>query len=82
MSGCSFGDYETCGSLQSTKQQQSESVPLANLTKDMTEWLKDKYGGSGASGTRGRPKSGEASMTSKNLLITQIIVMIMTTKQD
>jgi len=40
-------------------------VPLLSCEIDMTEWLKEKYKGSGVSGARGRPGHTKATGDSK-----------------
>ena len=40
-------------------------VPLLSFENDMTEWLKEKYKGSGASGKRGRPGHTKVTGDSK-----------------
>ena len=43
-------------------------VPLLSCENDMTEWLKEKYKGSGESGARGGPGHTKATGDSKYLL--------------
>ena len=57
MAFCSFGGpgkENLCGVIELAKQE-SSMVPLLSCNVDMSSWLKDKYKGSGASGSRGRP---------------------------
>ena len=52
---CSFGGVsDQCGAT-SWAAHETGMVPLLSCEIDMTEWLKEKYKGSGASGARGRP---------------------------
>ena len=52
---CSFGGVsDQCGAT-SWPAHETGMVPLLSCEIDMTEWLKEKYKGSGASGARGRP---------------------------
>lgn len=55
MALCSFGGVsDQCGAT-AWAPHETGMVPLLSCENDMTEWLKQKYKGSGASGTRGRP---------------------------
>ena len=57
MAFCSFGgpgEDNPCGAIEWAKQE-SSMVPLLSCNVDMSSWLKDKYKGVGASGSRGRP---------------------------
>ncbi|XP_078383239.1 uncharacterized protein LOC144665812 [Oculina patagonica] len=57
MAFCSFGGEEDpCGAVEWAAHD-SSMVPLQHCKRDMSSWLKEKYGGSGASGSRGRPTS-------------------------
>ena len=52
---CSLGGVsDQCGAT-SWAAHETGMVPLLSCEVDMTEWLKEKYQGSGASGARGRP---------------------------
>ena len=52
---CSFGNYsDPCGAVKWAPQDKT-FVALLSCTVDLSEWLKNKYKGSGASGIRGRP---------------------------
>ena len=57
MAFCSFGgprEDNLCGAIEWARQE-SSMVPLLSCNADMSSWLKDKYKGSWASGSRGRP---------------------------
>ena len=55
MAFCSFGGVsDQCGAT-SWAAHETGMIPLLSCEIDMTEWLKEKYKGSGASGARGRP---------------------------
>ena len=52
---CLFGNYsDPCGAVEWAPQDKA-FVPLLSCTVNLSEWLKDKYKGSGASDIRGRP---------------------------
>ena len=52
---CLFGNYsDPCGAVKWAPQDKTFE-PLLSCTVDLSEWLKNKYKGSGASGIRGRP---------------------------
>ena len=62
---CSFGGLsDQCGTT-SWASQETEMVPLLSSEINMTEWLKEKYKGSGASAARGRPCHTKATGDSK-----------------
>ena len=55
MAFCSFGGVsDQCGATLWASHE-TGMVPLLSCEIYMTEWLKEKYKGSGASGARGRP---------------------------
>ena len=57
MAFCSFGgESDPCGAVQWAAHD-SSTIPLLSCQCDFSSWLKDKYSGSGASGSRGRPTS-------------------------
>lgn len=61
MALCSFGGVsDQCGAT-SWAAHETGMVPLLSCEIDMTEWLKEKYKGSGASGARGRPGHTKAT---------------------
>ena len=61
MALCSFGGVnDQCGAT-SWAVHETGMIPLLSCDNDMTAWLKDKYKGSGASGTRGRPGGTKAA---------------------
>ena len=65
MALCSFGVVsDQCGAT-SWAAHEKGMVPLLSCEIDMTEWLKEKYKGSGASGARGRPGNTKATGNSK-----------------
>lgn len=65
MALCSFGGVsDQCGAT-SWAAHETGMVPLLSCEIDMTEWLKEKYKGSGASGARGRPGHTKATGDSK-----------------
>ena len=68
MALCSFGGVrDKCGAT-AWAPHETGMVPLLSCENDMTEWLKEKYKGSGASGARGRPGHTKAAGDSKYLL--------------
>ena len=68
MALCSFGGVsDQCGAT-AWAPHETGMVPLLSCENDMTEWLKQKYKGSGASGTRGRPGHIKRTGDSKYLL--------------
>ena len=68
MALCSFGGVsDQCGAT-AWAPHETGMVPLLSCENDMTEWLKEKYKGSGASGARGRPGNTKAAGDSKYLL--------------
>ena len=68
MALCSFGRVsDQCGST-AWAPHETGMAPLLSCENDMTEWLKEKYKGSGASGARGRPGHTKAAGDSKYLL--------------
>ena len=68
MALCSFGGVsDQCGAT-AWAPHETGMVPLLSCQNDMTEWLKEKYKGSGASGARGRPGHTKATGDSKYLL--------------
>jgi len=65
MAICSFGGVsDQCGAT-SWAAHETGMVSLLSCEIDMTEWLKEKYKGSGASGSRGRPGHTKATGDSK-----------------
>ena len=65
---CSFGGVsDQCGAT-SWAAHETGMVPLLSCENDMTEWLKEKYKGLGASGARGRPGHTKVTGDSKYLL--------------
>ena len=61
MALCSFGGVsDQCGAT-TWAPHETGMVPLLSCENDMTEWLKEKYKGSGASGARGRPGHTKAA---------------------
>ena len=58
------GVSDQCGA-SSWAAHETGMVPLLSCEIDMTEWLKEKYKGSGASGARGRPGHTKATGDSK-----------------
>ncbi|KAL9953401.1 hypothetical protein ACROYT_G040813 [Oculina patagonica] len=66
------GEKDPCGAVEWAAHA-SSMVPLQNCKRDMSSWLKEKYGGSGASGSRGRPTSkssgGEAVISEWELIL-------------
>ena len=65
MALCSFGgESDQCGAT-SWAAHETGMVPLLSCEIDMTEWLKEKYKGSGASRERGRPGHTKATGDSK-----------------
>ena len=70
MALCSFGGVsDQCGAT-AWAPHETGMVPLLSCENDMTEWLKQKYKGSGAFGTRGRPGHTKRTGDSKYLLYT------------
>ena len=68
MALCSFeGVSDQCGAT-AWAPHETGMVPLLSCENDMTEWLKEKYKGSGASGARGEPGHTKAAGDSKYLL--------------
>ena len=68
MALCSFGRVsDQCGAT-AWAPHETGMAPLLSCENDMTEWLKEKYKGSGASGARGRPGHTKAAGDSKYLL--------------
>ena len=64
MAFCSFGgENNPCGAVQWAAHD-SSMMPLLSCQCDLSSWLKDKYGGSGASGSRGRPTVNTSSSCS------------------
>ena len=65
MAICSFGGVsDQCGAT-SWAGHESGMTPLLSCENDRTEWLKEKYKGSGACGARGRPGHTKATGDSK-----------------
>ena len=62
---CSFGGVSDQCSATSWAAHETGMVPLLSCEIDMTEWLKRKYKGSGASRARGRPGHTKATGDSK-----------------
>lgn len=61
MAFCSFGSLDNeCGATPWAVQD-AGMIPLLSCDNDMTAWLKEKYKGSGASGTKGRPGSAKGT---------------------
>ena len=61
MTFCSFGgDSDLCGAVDWAPQDKL-MIPVLPCKIDMTQWLKNKFNKSGASGSRGRP--GEPNNT-------------------
>ena len=48
------GESDPCGAIQWAAHD-SFMIPLLSCQSDFSSWLKYKYGGSGASRSRGRP---------------------------
>ena len=48
------GESDPCGAIQWAAHD-SFMIPLLSCQSDFSSWLKYKYGGSGASGSRGSP---------------------------
>ena len=70
MALCSFGGVSDQYGATSWAAHETGMVPnLLSCEIDMTEWLKEKYKGSGASGARGRPGHTKATGDSKYRLI-------------
>ena len=68
MALCCFGGVsDQCGATACAPHE-TGMVPLLSCENDMTEWLKEKYRGAGASGARGRPGHTKAAGDSKYLL--------------
>ena len=68
MALCSFGGVsDQCGAT-AWAPHETGMVPLLSCENDMTEWLKEKYKGSGVSGARGRPGHTKRTGDSKYLL--------------
>ena len=65
MALCSFGGVSDLCGATSWAAHETGMVPLLSCQIDMTEWLKEKYKRSGASGTRGRPGHTKATGDSK-----------------
>ena len=57
MAFCSFGGIGDPCSAVEWASHDSSIIPLLSFQSDMSSWLKGKYGGSGASGSKGRPSS-------------------------
>ncbi|KAL9978157.1 hypothetical protein ACROYT_G015646 [Oculina patagonica] len=55
------GEEDPCGAVEWAAHD-SSMVPLQHCKRDMCSWLKEKYGGSGASGSRGRPTSKSSDL--------------------
>ena len=66
MALCSFGGVSDQFGAMSWAAHETGMVPLLSCEIDMTEWLKEKYKGSGASRARGRPGHTKAAGDSKN----------------
>ena len=67
MALCSFeGVSDQCGAT-AWAPHETGMVPLLSCENDMTEWLKEKYKESGASGARGGPGHTKAAGDSKHL---------------
>jgi len=67
MAYCSFGkDEDHCGAVQWALHD-STVLPLLSCNSDLSSWLKDKYPGSGASGSKGRPTADKTSSGGKQL---------------
>jgi len=68
MALCSFGGVsDQCGAT-SWAVHKTGMVLLLSCEIDMTEWLKEKYKGSGTSGVRGRPSHTKATGDSNHQL--------------
>ena len=66
MALCSFGGVSDQFGATSWAVHETGMVPnLLSCEMDMTEWLKEKYKGSGASGARGRPGHTKGTGDSK-----------------
>ena len=58
MTFCSFGgDSDLCGAVDWAPQDKL-MIPVLSCKIDMTQWLKNKFKGSGASGSKGSGASG------------------------
>ena len=69
MAFCSFGAVsDQCGATSSAAHE-TGMVPLLSCEIDMTEWLKEKYKGSGASGAGRIPGLTKATESNYQLEI-------------
>ena len=68
MALCSFEGVSDQFGATAWAPHETGMVPLLSCENDMTEWLKEKYKGSGASGTRGTPGHTKGAGDSKYLL--------------
>ena len=63
---CSFGKKDPYGAIEWAANDNS-MIPLISCQADMSSWLKQKYPGSSASGSRGRPGEKTSGSSGKEV---------------